>query len=100
VRATSLGGNGPYSDFHFFRIESPHNLESPHDSIVVVIVFVIFFFTIVLVAVIILYYFKHQILTILNRQGDSQNLIEVDFNQISRRYLSRDQLSDIAENDE
>jgi hypothetical protein len=97
--AISLAGNGQFTDFHYFSIVIPLK-EVSWNWIIIGISLVIIF----VVSGSISYYYKHKIITILKRQGDSVVLMNdvqaTDFYNVSLKHTSCDRLSDIVENDE
>jgi hypothetical protein len=101
AKAVSLGGIGPYSEFHQFDIITPDKTV-PKGWIMIVV------FTVISVAFAgaISYYYKHKIAVLMMKQhGDKILLMKdiepIDFQKVSTR-LSRslDELSDIMEFDE
>lgn len=97
--AVSLAGNGQFSDLHYFSIVIPQKEFSWNWIIIGLSLLIIF-----VVSGSISYYYKHKIITILKRQGDSVILMNdvqpTDFHNVSLKHTSCDRLSDILEYDE
>ena len=100
--AVSLAGKGQFTEFHQFRIIKP---EDP--DLTGLIAFSAIFIFILVCAALASYYYKHKIMfliRLLKRKNDTivlMNEIEpTDFQEISLRHKSYDQLSDIMEFDE
>lgn len=97
--AVSLAAYGQFSDFYYFSIVIPPKEHSWNLIIVVSCVIVMF-----VVSAGISYYYKHKIITLLKRQGDSQVLMNdvqpIDFHDVSLKHSSCDRLSDIMEGEE
>lgn len=99
VMAVSLAGNGPFSDFHTFRIIKQEN-ASFNGWIFVGIVIVI----VIICIAAILYYCKHRILLMMRRQNDTivlmQDIEPTDFHEMSLHHNTSNELSDIEEFDD
>lgn len=97
--AVSLANNGQFSDFYYFSIIIPLEKISWNWIIIGISLVIIF-----VVSASISYYYKHKIITILKRQGDSIVLMndvqQTDFYNVSLKHTSCDRLSDIVESDE
>lgn len=97
--AVSLAGNGPYTDFHEFRIIKPDTSISRGWILLGAIVALL----LVCIATVSFYY-KHKILSLLRSHNDRivlmQDMEPTDFNEISLHHHSFDKLSDIMEFDE
>jgi hypothetical protein len=98
VIATSLAGQGKYTDFHYFTIVEPEKVY-PIGWILFGVLFIVF----LIFGASISFYYKHKILTFVRSRNDRlflMNEIEpTDFCEVSLRMRSLDRLSDSSEQD-